>query len=179
MVGTNDLTIEALGKLVWLEACMKESWRLYPVVPLIARQINSPIKISTFHNNSTRNSQLILSIHFAVDHDIPIGSTVLINSFLLHRDPRHFSEPESYRPERFLPNSAKNPSYAYIPFSAGSRNCIGWKFATMTVKVSLLSVLKSYHVESLDREDQLRYASEIVMVNHGGIRLKITPRQKS
>ncbi|XP_076666746.1 cytochrome P450 4c3 [Andrena cerasifolii] len=156
IVGTKELSLDVLSKLTWLEACIKESWRVYPVAPLIARQIYNPITI--------------------LGHDIPVGSTVLINSFLLHRDPRHFSEPDTYRPERFLPDAQKYPSYAFVPFSAGSRNCIGWKYATMIVKVLILLVLKNFHVESLHTEDQLRFISELVLHNADGLRLKITPR---
>ncbi|XP_047369372.1 cytochrome P450 4c3-like isoform X2 [Vespa velutina] len=158
IVGDKEITLETLNKLVLLEACIKESWRLYPVVPLIARQIYNPIKI--------------------LGHNIPVGSTVLINSYLLHRDVRYFPEPDVYKPERFLPSSPKLPSYTFIPFSAGSRNCIGSKFATMVVKVFILSILKSYHIESLVTEDKLRLISELVLVNKDGIKLKITPRTR-
>ncbi|XP_076297529.1 cytochrome P450 4c3 isoform X1 [Lasioglossum baleicum] len=156
VAGTDELSFDILNKLTWLTACIKESWRVYPVAPLIGRQIYNPITIS--------------------GHNIPIGSTVLVNLFLLHRDPRHFPEPDSYRPERFLPNGPKYPPFAFIPFSAGSRNCIGWKYATMIVKVVILFVLRNFHVKSLDTEDQLRFTSELVLHNADGLRLKITPR---
>lgn len=156
VIGDKEITLENLSKLIWLDACVKESWRLYTVAPLIARQIYSPINI--------------------LGNDIPVGSTVIINSFLLHRDARHFPEPDVYRPERFLPDRPKFPCYTFIPFSAGSRNCIGWKFATMAVKIIILYVLKSFHVESLDSEDKLRYISELVLNNADGLRLKVTPR---
>lgn len=57
---------------------------------------------------------------------IPKGVNIIIVPFALHRDPEHFPEPEEFKPERFLPENAsgRNP-YAYIPFSAGLRNCIG------------------------------------------------------
>ncbi|XP_046834348.1 cytochrome P450 4c3-like [Vespa crabro] len=158
IVGDKEITLETLNKLVLLDACIKESWRLYPVVPLIARQIYNPIKI--------------------LGHNIPVGSTVLINSYLLHRDVRYFPDPDVYKPERFLPSSPKLPSYTFIPFSAGSRNCIGSKFATIVVKVFILSILKSYHIESLITEDKLRLISELVLVNKDGIKLKITPRTR-
>lgn len=116
------------------------------------------------------------SFSFSVGTTIPPGSTVLINSYLLHRDARYFPEPHIYRPERFLPGGPRLPNYAFIPFSAGSRNCIGWKFATIIVKVVVLLVLKAFHVEALNGEDQLRFKSELVLVNADGIRLKITPR---
>lgn len=118
------------------------------------------------------------SFPFLVGSKIPKGSTVLINSYLLHRDPRHFPEPEVYRPERFLPDKPRLPLFAFIPFSAGSRNCIGWKFATMVVKVAVLMILKTYRVEALDKEEQLRFISELVLVNANGIRLKLTPRER-
>ena len=155
---TKQLTLDVLSKLTWLEACIKETWRVYPVAPLIARQIYHPITI--------------------LGHDIPIGSTVLVNSFLLHRDPRYFPEPDTYKPERFLPNGPKYPPYAFIPFSAGSRNCIGSKYAIMIVKILSLFILKNFHVISLDTEDQLRFSSELVLHNANGLRLKITPRKQ-
>ncbi|XP_053972202.1 cytochrome P450 4c3-like [Hylaeus volcanicus] len=158
VAGTKELTLDILNKLTWLEACIKESWRLYPVVSLIARQIYNPITI--------------------MGHDIPVGSTVLVNAFLLHRDPRYFPDPEIYRPERFLPDGPKYPSYAFVPFSAGSRNCIGWKYATMMVKVLVLNVVKNFHVESLDTEDRLRFISELVLANADGLQLRITPRMQ-
>ncbi|XP_011636813.1 cytochrome P450 4c3-like [Pogonomyrmex barbatus] len=158
VLGMAEITLENISKLTWLEACIKEQWRIYPVAPLIARQIYKPIEI--------------------MGNQIPPGSTVLINSYLLHRDIRYFPEPHIYRPERFLADGPKLPPYAFIPFSAGSRNCIGWKFATLVIKVVVLSVLKAFHVESLDKEDELRLISELVLVNANGIRLKITPRER-
>ncbi|CAL1684549.1 unnamed protein product [Lasius platythorax] len=157
VMGTTEITINNIHKLTWLEACIKEQWRLYPVAPLIARQIYKPIDL--------------------MGNQIPPGSTVLINSYLLHRDDRHFPDPHVYRPERFLPDSPKLPVYAFIPFSAGSRNCIGWRFATLVIKVAVLSMLRTFRVEALDKEDQLRFISELVLVNANGLRLKITPRE--
>ena len=105
-----------------------------------------------------------------------MGSTVLVNSYLLHRDPRHFDEPNKFNPERFLPGKPKPPSFTYIPFSAGSRNCIGSKFATIELKVTLLALLRAYKFRAIDSEDRLRFVSQLVLENVGGIRLSITPR---
>lgn len=57
---------------------------------------------------------------------VPKGANAIIITYALHRDPRYFPEPEEFRPERFLSNNSDGrPPYAYIPFSAGLRNCIG------------------------------------------------------
>lgn len=58
--------------------------------------------------------------------EVPEGTNAVIVTYALHRDPRYFPDPEAFQPERFLPeNTAGRPPYAFIPFSAGLRNCIG------------------------------------------------------
>lgn len=157
LIGSQEITLDLLQKLVWLDACLKESWRIYPVTPIIARQIYSSLKLS--------------------EQEIPAGTTVLINSYLLHRDPRYFSQPDKFMPERFLPDKPKPPAFTYIPFSAGSRNCIGWKFAQMEVKVTILSILRAYEIYSIQTEDQLKFVANLVLDNDGGIPIRIKPRQ--
>ena len=108
------IEIEALKRLRYLEATIKETLRLYPSVQAIARR-------------------LVEELTLPDGKRIPAGSTVYVPILSLHLDASVFPDPNSFIPERFLPSSshsegtsiaAKNP-YAFIPFSAGARSCIG------------------------------------------------------
>lgn len=62
---------------------------------------------------------------FSGGHVIPKGTTVTVLAYMMHRDPKFFPEPESFIPERFDVGNKFSSPFAYVPFSAGPRNCIG------------------------------------------------------
>lgn len=85
---------------------IKESLRLYPSVPIMGRCLTEPTQIG--------------------EATLPTGQNIVIPVYALHRDSDLYENPEKFNPERFvLEEQQKRHPYAYIPFSAGSRNCIG------------------------------------------------------
>ncbi|XP_073463815.1 cytochrome P450 4V2-like [Aquarana catesbeiana] len=154
------VTMDDLKKLRYLEAVVKEALRIYPSVPFFARTITEDCTIRGFH--------------------VPKGVNVVIVPFALHRDPEYFPEPEEFRPERFLPenSSGRNP-YAYIPFSAGLRNCIGQRFALMEEKVVLSTILRNFSVKASQKKDELCLVGELILRPQDGMWIELehrTPR---
>ena len=101
-------TMEDASKLKYLEACIKEGLRLYPSVPIIERTISEDVEVD--------------------GHQIPAGASISLLFYALHRNEDFFQDALKFKPERFLQQDnsegQKHP-YAFVPFSAGPRNCIG------------------------------------------------------
>jgi cytochrome P450 len=78
---------------------------------------------------------------------IPAGSLLLVPQIAIHRDARWYPEPMRFNPDRFLPEaSAGRPRYAYFPFGAGSRICIGENFAWMEAVLVVASVIRKWRI---------------------------------
>ncbi|XP_026733291.1 cytochrome P450 4C1-like [Trichoplusia ni] len=137
-------TIEDLSKMKYLECCIKESLRLYPSVHFISRMLTEDLKIDGYI--------------------IPKGTICNFNVFDIHRNPEIFPDPETFIPERFLPEKCANRHpYAYIPFSAGPRNCIGQKFAMMELKTVISSLLRKFHLEAITKPEELVFKPDLVL----------------
>ncbi|CAO1419719.1 unnamed protein product [Diamesa serratosioi] len=156
-------TMKELGEMKYLECCIKEGLRLYPSVPLIARHLNEDVYIPGENNDK--------------GYVVPAGTTTLIVTYMLHRNPDVFPHPERYDPNRFLPeNSHGRHPYAYIPFSAGPRNCIGQKFAILEEKAVISSVIRKYKIEAIDRREDLTLLGELILRPKDGLAVRITAR---
>uniref|UniRef100_A0A8C1TJC3 aromatase n=1 Tax=Cyprinus carpio TaxID=7962 RepID=A0A8C1TJC3_CYPCA len=139
------MLVNDLKKLRYLECVIKESLRIFPSVPLFARSICKTCHISRWQQFVT------------LPNTVPKGVNAVIIPYALHRDPCYFPEPEMFRPERFLPENSKGRHpYAYIPFSAGPRNCIGQRFAMMEEKIVLAMILRHFDVEACQSREELR-----------------------
>ncbi|KAJ0174625.1 hypothetical protein K1T71_009733 [Dendrolimus kikuchii] len=123
-------TKEDINKMDYLERVIKETMRLYTVVPIIGRKTQSEIKLSTC--------------------TLPAGVGCAVLPFVIHRLKSIWgSDADDFNPDRFLPeNCAKRHPCSFIPFSFGSRNCIGRHFGMLAMKSILATVLRSYKITS-------------------------------
>jgi cytochrome P450 len=124
--------------------------------------------------------QAIKEIDLGNGHIIPAGTNIFVSVYNVHRDPKHFPDPEKFDRERFSPQNieGRHP-YAYTPFGIGRRMCVGHVFATMGAKTILSTVLRRYRVTEIEGsikglEENLKFAFAISTAN--GIRVKLLPR---
>ena len=112
-------TAEQVASLVYLDAVIKETARLNPVVPVVARQLTTDLRVG--------------------DSSLPSGCIATPCIYLVHRRPDLWNEPEVFDPTRFVGGRAD--PYAFSPFGGGVRHCIGAAFATYEMKIVLARIL--------------------------------------
>ncbi|XP_038640735.1 cytochrome P450 4F22 isoform X2 [Scyliorhinus canicula] len=151
-----ELEWDDLSQMPFTTMCIKESLRLHPAVTTIARCCTEDIKLPD-------------------GRVIPKGNTCLISIYGTHHNPAVWPDPEVYNPYRFdSAGTEKRASHAYIPFSAGPRNCIGQNFALSEMKVTVALTLHRYRL-SLDTSQEVRRKPELILRTEKGIWLKLEP----
>lgn len=162
--GDSDRPVTFLDtvNLKYLERVIMETLRLYPPVPVIARRINHDIKLPSINKIA------------------PAGSSVVIGTYKLHRQPSLWGpNAEVFDPDNFLPERMQNRHYyAYIPFSAGPRSCVGRKYAMLKLKVLLATILRTYKIYSDVAEKDYRLVGDIILKRKDGFRIRIEKRNK-
>ena len=123
-----------LARMQYTSQVVKETLRLHPPVP-------------GFSRTTTREET------FGA-YKIPATTNIQISTYIMHRHPGFWSDPEKFDPERFSPeNEGSVDSYAYFPFSLGSRGCIGQTFALFESKVLISRFLKTFRLELAPNQD--------------------------
>lgn len=147
---------EDLQHLPYTRALFEESLRLYPPAPAVQRKAATPTTVGGV--------------------SLPEGAFVLVGTYNLHRHPDFWSNPEEFRPERWLDAERPSNRYAYMPFGAGPRTCVGLHFASVEGPLLLALIGRRY---------DLQLAQEIVephlMVTlrpKGGIRMTLQLRKR-
>ncbi|OXA37578.1 Cytochrome P450 4C1 [Folsomia candida] len=153
-----DITFADLAELKYLEMCIKESLRVLPPVPMIMRHATEDIPLD--------NSQII-----------PKGCEMVFIIREIHRDPQYFPNPDQFDPNRFLPEACVNRNqYAFIPFSAGPRNCLGMKYAMIQMKTCLAHILRNFRVSTTQKRKDMKIVYGMVLEAMPHIEVTISPR---
>ncbi|KAI5639614.1 cytochrome p450 domain-containing protein [Phthorimaea operculella] len=123
-----NITKEDLSKMVYLEACIKESMRLYPYAAMIGRKLDKDVKLRTC--------------------TLREGGSVLVLVWGVHRHPSWGPDVSEYVPERWLePEKLPRPT-ALLGFSEGPRACTGRKYAMLSMKTLLAALVRRYRIRA-------------------------------
>lgn len=121
-------TIADLPQLPYTNMVIKEAMRLYPPVTDVSREATQDCEIGGY--------------------SIPKGTTLVASQWVMHRNPRYFTDPEVFNPERWADDLEKRlPRGVYFPFGDGPRVCIGKSFALMEAVLILATIAQSYRLE--------------------------------
>jgi cytochrome P450 len=142
------------GDSRYLDAAIKESLRLRPVVPITARKLSAPLVVG--------------------GRRYPRGTVLMPCIFLLHRNPEVYDEPEEFRPERFL--DGQPSTYAWIPFGGGVRRCLGASFALLEMRIVIEAVLRNLDVRPAERRDERIVRRAFTLSPKRGARVVATRR---
>lgn len=152
------VTVDDLKQLKYLDCVAKESMRLYPPVPLIARNIDEDVKVG--------------------EYTIPKGTVAIAAIYFMQRHPRFFPDPHSFIPERFLASKERANPFAYVPFSGGARNCLGQRFANLEDKILLIHIIRRFEIKSKVPMTELQLSIEVVLRATQGLEIALTPRRR-
>ncbi|KAJ0096883.1 hypothetical protein Patl1_28808 [Pistacia atlantica] len=129
-----------IENLIYLQAIVKETLRLYPPSPIIG--LRAAIEDCTLSTGG---------------YHIPAGTRLMVNAWKIQRDERVWSDPHKFEPERFLSShkdtDLRGQNFELIPFGSGRRSCPGISLALQVVQFSLASLLHSFEVGKASSED--------------------------
>ncbi|XP_046543674.1 cytochrome P450 3A12-like [Haliotis rubra] len=125
-IGDEQPTYDNIQRIEYLEHFIRETLRLYPSIPLVARETVSTVEIK--------------------GHTFPRGSVVVAPTLEIHRDPEYFDDPDSFDPDRW--RETINP-VSWLPFGYGPRQCIAMRLAMIEMKIGLIHVLRRVEIVRL------------------------------
>lgn len=142
---TPDTAMDVLPRLVRTRAVISEALRLYPPAFTIVRQAIGPDRAGAI--------------------EIPRGAVLMIAPWVLGRHRRFWRDPDAFDPSRFLPGAPAIPRFAYLPFGAGPRVCVGAQFALTEATLVLAAMIREFAV-SLDEAPPMPVAIVTTQPDH-------------
>ena len=154
VLGERPASVEDVPKLRYTECVIKEALRLYPPAWAIGREAAVDCELGGYR--------------------VPKGTQVGLFQYVVHRDPRFFSDPDTFRPERWEAASHL-PRFAYFPFGGGPRICIGNTFAMMESVLVLATLMRRFRFEAAPG-GKLELKPSITLRPRHGLPMWVTPR---
>ncbi|XP_023764427.1 cytochrome P450 CYP82D47 [Lactuca sativa] len=153
-----------ISKLVYLQAIVKESLRLYPAAPLAApREFSEDCNVAGYH--------------------VTKGTWLIVNIWKIQHDPEIWSDPSEFRPERFLSGGThahvdvKGTNFELIPFGAGRRSCPGLAFSLQMLHILLATLLQNFDMTSTDGSTiDMTESVGLINVKASPLEVQIVPR---
>ncbi|KAH8268598.1 hypothetical protein KR026_009903 [Drosophila bipectinata] len=154
------LNYDAIQDMKYLEACVLETARKYPALPILNRICTEDYPVP--------DSKLV----------IQKGTPTVISLIGMHRDAEYFPDPLSYQPERYLDENKDFKQAAYMPFGEGPRHCIGARMGKVNVKLALAKVLSNFNVEISPEKREIEFGPHgVTLMAAGGVPVRISRKQ--
>lgn len=124
------ITTDSLSKMTYIEMVIREAMRLFPAVPMIAREAAEDVQLKY--------------------GSIPKGTTMFFMIRAINRDRKYWGDDAlEFNPERFHPENISNISpYSFMTLSRGPRNCIGAKYGLMSIKITVATILRRFKLKT-------------------------------
>jgi cytochrome P450 len=151
------LTFDKLAELPYTEMVVKETLRLFPPAFSFGR---APVEDVAFELNGR-------------EYAFKKGATIIVSTMAMHRLPEYFPEPDAFRPERWAADEPQPPKYAYLPFGAGPRVCLGNMFAMMEAQVILATMAQRVRLAP-EPGSSLEWDPVITLRPSGPVRMRVS-----
>jgi cytochrome P450 len=149
-------TVADLPRLPYTESVINETLRVYPTVWMLGREAIEPLELGGY--------------------PIPVGTTIFMPQWVIHRDSRWFDGPEVFRPERWQGGLMQRiHRYAYFPFGGGPRICIGNNFALMEAALVLATIAQKFRLRLAD-DAQVTPLATITLRPANGVKVVLSTR---
>jgi len=146
-----------IARLPYLKQVVQEALRLYPPIWGFARRTERELELG--------------------GNVLPAETTLAVVTYALHRRPDFWPDPERFDPERFTPDQTRDRDFfAYLPFAAGPRNCVGGEMAMLEVQLILVAILRRFRMRVLP-DHPVEPEPKLTLIPRNGIPVNLIPRR--
>ncbi|XP_013148447.1 PREDICTED: cytochrome P450 6B2-like [Papilio polytes] len=156
---SNEMTYDAIQEMEYLDMVHDESLRMHPPIGYLTRQC---VKDTVLPVGNIK---------------VEKGTKIFTPIYAIHHDPKLYSNPEVFNPERLSRENSKNiNNHMFMPFGEGKRLCIGVRYATLQAKAGLVHLLRHFTVKTHIKEPGIKYSKQTIQVRPVNVDVEFIPR---